>query len=41
MERAQPKTVLIVDDDDGMRDTLVTVLRDDYRCSADSAVKQR
>jgi DNA-binding NtrC family response regulator len=38
MERAQPKTVLIVDDDDGMRDTLVTVLRDDYRCfTAESA----
>jgi DNA-binding NtrC family response regulator len=38
IERAQPKTVLIVDDDDGMRDTLVTVLRDDYRCfTAESA----
>jgi DNA-binding NtrC family response regulator len=37
-ERAQPKTVLIVDDDDGMRDTLVTVLRDSYRCfTAESA----
>jgi len=28
----QPKTVLIVDDDDGTRDTLVAVLGDRYRC---------
>jgi DNA-binding NtrC family response regulator len=35
---ARPKTVLIVDDDDGMRDTLVTVLKDRYRCfTAESA----
>ncbi len=35
---AQAKTVLIVDDDDGMRDTLVTVLKDAYRCfTAESA----
>jgi DNA-binding NtrC family response regulator len=35
---AQAKTVLIVDDDDGMRDTLLTVLKDGYRCfTAESA----
>jgi DNA-binding NtrC family response regulator len=34
----QAKTVLIVDDDDGMRDTLVTVLKEAYRCfTAESA----
>ena len=27
----KPKTVLIVDDDEGMRDTLTAILKRDYR----------